>query len=152
VTVDDRRAVNDGGNRRRVVLFVLVGGIAAGVNIVSRIVFSLAVPYEVAIVLAYGCGMTTAYVLNRMLVFMPSGRRVSHEYLRFALVNLVAAAQVWIVSVALARFAFPWVGFAWHAETVAHVIGIVVPAFTSYFGHKHFSFAATLPPADRADK
>ena len=52
-----------------------------------------------------------------------------------------AVAQVWIVSVGLTRFIFPAIGLAWHAETVAHVIGVAVPVFTSYLGHKHFSFA-----------
>jgi putative flippase GtrA len=67
---------------------------------------------------------------------------VASEYTRFALVNLAAVAQVWIVSVGLARLAFPAIGFTWHAETVAHVIGVAIPVFTSYLGHKHFSFAA----------
>jgi len=57
------------------------------------------------------------------------------------LVNLAAVAQVWVVSVGLARLVFPVAGFVWHAETVAHVIGVAVPVFTSYLGHKHFSFA-----------
>ena len=54
----------------------------------------------------------------------------------------LAVAQVWIVSVGLARFVFPAIGFTWHDETVAHVIGVLVPVVTSYLGHKHFSFAA----------
>lgn len=136
------------GDRTRFLLFLLAGGIAAGVNILSRIALSLAMPYEVAIVFAYLCGMTTAYALNKMFVFAPSGRRMSDEYVRFTLINLVAVAQVWIVSVGLVHFIFPFVGFAWHAETVAHVIGVIVPVFTSYLGHKHFSFAAAEPPAD----
>jgi putative flippase GtrA len=86
--------------------------------------------------------MTTAYLLNRHFVFAASGRGVASEYTRFALVNLAAVAQVWIVSVGLARLVFPAIGFTWHAETVAHVIGVAIPVFTSYLGHKHFSFAA----------
>ena len=127
--------------RRRFALFLFAGGAAALVNILSRIALNLAMPYEVAIVVAYLIGMTAAYLLNRHFVFAASGRRVSSEYLRFALVNLAAVAQVWIVSVALARWIFPAAGFAWHAETVAHVIGVAVPVFTSYLGHKHFSFS-----------
>ena len=69
-------------------------------------------------------------------------QRDASEYTRFALVNLAAVAQVWVVSVGLARLVFPAIGFTWHAEIVAHVIGVVVPVFTSYLGHKHFSFAA----------
>ncbi len=128
--------------RRRFILFLGAGGAAAVVNILSRIALNLVIRYEIAIVVAYLIGMTTAYLLNKHFVFAASGRNVTSEYLRFTLVNLAAVAQVWIVSVGLARFAFPAAGFAWHAETVAHVIGVAVPVFTSYLGHKHFSFAA----------
>lgn len=128
--------------RRRFVLFLFAGGAAALVNILSRIAFNWLVPYEVAIVFAYLCGMTVAYLLNKYFVFEMSGRGMTSEYLRFALVNLLAVAQVWVVSVGLARFAFPAAGFTWHADTVAHIIGVIVPVFTSYLGHRHFSFAA----------
>ena len=131
--------------RWRFALFVGAGGTAAIVNIASRIVLSFAMPYEVAIVVAYLFGMTTAYALNKLLVFERSGRTVADEYLRFSVVNAIALAQVWAVSVGLARFVFPWAGFTWHAETVAHVVGVIVPVFTSYLGHKHFSFR----PQDR---
>ena len=129
--------------RQRFVLFLVAGGLAALVNILSRIAFNWIMPYEVAIVVAYLCGMTAAYLLNKRFVFEASGRSVTSEYTRFALVNLLAIAQVWIVSVGLARLVFPAIGFTWHADTVAHVIGVIVPAFTSYLGHRHFSFAKT---------
>ena len=128
--------------QRRFVLFLAAGGTAALVNILSRIALNLVMPYEAAILVAYLCGMTTAYLLNKHFVFAASGRAVATEYMRFVLVNLAALVQVWIVSVGLARLVFPAVSFTWHAGTVAHVIGIVVPVFTSYLGHKHFSFAA----------
>lgn len=128
--------------RKRFALFLFAGGTAALVNILSRIAFNWIMPYEIAIVVAYLCGMTTAYLLNKRFVFEASGRGVASEYTRFALVNLAAVAQVWIVSVGLARLVFPAIAFSWHAETVAHVIGVAVPVFTSYLGHKHFSFAA----------
>ena len=128
--------------RKRFALFLFAGGTAALVNILSRIAFNWLMPYEVAIVVAYLCGMTTAYLLNKRFVFASSGRGVASEYTRFALVNLAAVAQVWVVSVGLARLVFPALSFIWHAETVAHVIGVTIPVFTSYLGHKHFSFAA----------
>lgn len=121
--------------------FVAVGVVAAAANVGSRLVFSLFAPYGWAIVLAYLVGMTTAYILNRMFVFQTSGRSKRDEYLRFSLVNLVALAQVWAVSEGLARYVFPTIGFHWHAETVAHAVGVATPIFSSYLGHKHFSFA-----------
>jgi putative flippase GtrA len=128
--------------RQRFVLFLFAGGAAALVNILSRIALNWFMPYEVAIVVAYLCGMTAAYLLNKHFVFEASGRGMTSEYLRFALVNLLAVAQVWVVSVGLARFVFPAAGFTWYADTVAHIIGVIVPVFTSYLGHRHFSFAA----------
>jgi putative flippase GtrA len=125
----------------RFIAFVLVGGLAAAVNVVSRVALSMVLNYDLSIVIAYLVGMTTAYLLNRYYVFERSGRTVASEYVRFGLVNAVALVQVWLVSVILARHLFPAVGFNWHAELIAHGIGVASPIVTSYFGHKYFSFA-----------
>jgi putative flippase GtrA len=129
-------------DRYRVMLFLLAGGLAATINVLSRIAFNQFMSFEAAIVLAYVVGMTTAYTLNRSFVFKRSGRSVRDEYLRFTIVNLAAVAQVWVVSVLLTRFVFPSIGFLWHTETVSHVIGVTVPVFTSYLGHKNISFSS----------
>ncbi len=121
--------------------FLVTGGVAAGVNVGSRWLLSHAMVYEVAVVVAYLIGMATAYALTRLFVFERSGRTMVDEAVRFALVNMVALVQVWVVSVGLARLVFPAIGFAWHAEDIAHLIGVAIPAVTSYFGHRHFSFA-----------
>jgi putative flippase GtrA len=127
--------------------FIIAGAVAAGLNIGSRIGFSLFVPFSVAIVLAYVVGMSAAYVLNRLFVFEPSGRSRREEYVRFGLVNLVAFIQVWAISEGLARYALPAIGFHWHAEFIAHSIGVAAPVFTSYVAHKHFSFAKSAAGA-----
>ena len=134
---------------RQFAAFVAVGGIAALVNIVSRLLVSRFMSYEAAIVVAYLCGMVTAFFLNRMFVFQAaSSQEASRQFVRFTLVNVVALAQVWVVGVGLARFLLPAVGFNWHAETVAHVIAVASPILTSYVAHKYFSFAETAgPPA-----
>ena len=129
---------------RQFLSFLITGGIAALVNLGTRIAFNFAMPFEVAVIMAYLCGMTTAYVLARQLVFERSGRAVHDEYIRFALVNLIAIVQVWIVSVGLADIIFPRIGFYWYPYTVAHLVGIIIPVFTSYIGHKYFSFAPSI--------
>ena len=120
--------------------FVLAGGAAAAVNIVARLLLSAVVRFDVAVVLAYLVGMATAFILNRQFVFDRSDRRVHSEMMRFVLVNLAALVQVWIVSVGLAEWLFPKVGLTWHAELIAHVIGVLSPVAASYLGHKHFTF------------
>ena len=126
---------------RRFIAFLLTGGIAAAVNVLSRVAFGLAMPYEIAVALAYLVGMTTAFFLARIFVFAGSGRSLHVEYGRFALVNVAALVQVLAVSVLLAKLVFPAIGFAWNAELIAHVIGVLSPVVVSYQGHKRFSFA-----------
>ncbi|MCI1001180.1 GtrA family protein [Ochrobactrum sp. C6C9] len=126
---------------RPFVRFVLSGGLAAAVNIGSRVLLSEVTNFSTAIVVAYLLGMTTAYILMKLFVFEESGRSVGHEYLRFGLVNAVALVQVWGISMLLARYAFPALNYSFHAETVAHVIGVLSPIATSYFMHKYFTFA-----------
>ena len=122
--------------------FLITGGIAALGNFFSRILLAHFMSYEWAVALSYLVGMTVGFSLAKIFVFEPSGRKASHEYTRFAAVNVVALTQVWIISVGLARIVFPGLDFSWQAENVAHAIGLSSTAFTSYWGHKHFSFRA----------
>jgi putative flippase GtrA len=84
--------------------------------------------------------MITAFILARVFVFKPGKGGAHGQFLRFAMVNGLAFAQVWVVSVGLARVIFPAIGFSWCAETVAHIIGVLSPVVTSYVLHKRFSF------------
>jgi len=129
--------------------FVLCGGISALFNILARVGFSQIMIYEAAVVLAYLVGMTIAYLLMKLFVFQPSQRSVSAEYTRFGIINLISLLQVYAVSVGCVRWLFPALGFTWHAETVAHVIGVASPIVTSYVGHKYFTFDRKRPPEPR---
>jgi putative flippase GtrA len=120
--------------------FALAGGVAAAVNILSRWLLSSFLRFEIAVVIAYMIGMVTAFVLTRHFVFERSGRHVRSEVMRFVLVNLVALVQVWIVSVGLAEWVFPWIGLVWQKDLIAHTIGVLSPIATSYVGHKKFTF------------
>ncbi len=122
------------------VRFALTGGVAALVNLASRYLLNLHMGFEIAVALAYLVGMLTAYGLARLFVFQASGRGVRSELVRFAIVNMVALVQVWVISVGLANLVFPAIGFTWHAKDIAHLIGVVSPVVTSYFGHRHYSF------------
>lgn len=125
--------------KSRFFIFALVGGFAGAVNIVARILFSLVIPYEIAIVLAFPIALTVAFLLNRAYVFRTGGNRAA-QFGRFTIVNLAALAQVWLVSVSLARFVFPAFGGVWHGDILAHTIGVISPIATSYFAHKRFTF------------
>jgi putative flippase GtrA len=121
--------------------FLVAGGIAAVVNLGSRYFLNYVTRFEVAVVIAYGLGFATAYVLSSLFVFEPSGRTRATEVRRFAIVNVFSLGIVWVISVGLARGVFPAVHFTWHPEDVSHVIGVLTPAVTSYFGHRFYTFA-----------
>jgi putative flippase GtrA len=122
------------------VRFLALGGFSAGVNLTTRFALQPIVGFEAAVVLAYLTGMVVAYSLFRMFVFGATGRGVATEAIRFAIVNAVAFVLVAVISVGLARVVFPAVGWTWHADDIAHLVGVLSPAVTSWIGHKRYTF------------
>lgn len=120
--------------------FLLTGGLAAAVNFGSRIVYNQWMGFSAAIVLAYLTGMITAFVLARLFVFRDSDRALHQSALWFVLVNAVAVLQTWAISVLLADFVLPAMGVQRFVAEIAHAVGVIVPVFSSYLGHKHLSF------------
>ena len=125
----------------RFLLFTLMGGIAALANIGSRFLLNLVMPYRPAIVLAYLAGMTTAFFLFKFLVFQArSSRRTKREVMFFIGINMLALVQTYLISIALAEYFFPFCGWTFFPRDFAHIVGVIVPVFTSYIGHKYLTF------------
>jgi putative flippase GtrA len=125
---------------REFLRFLATGGIAALVNLLSRYALNKFLSFEVAVALAYLVGMLTAFVLARRFVFAAGEATQSVQLRRFALVNVFSLALAWCTSVVLARHVFPALGFQWHADDVAHFIGVAAPVGASYFGHRAYTF------------
>ena len=135
---------------REFITFVVAGAIAAAINWLSNVLLLFVMPLEWSVVVAYLIGMTTAYTLNRIFVFKLSGRHVHEEYVRFAIVNVIALAQVWLVTMGLARLLLPAIGWTFYPAELAHAVGVASPIVTSYLGHRYFTFAPkpVLEPLD----
>lgn len=125
---------------RQFLVFLLTGGFAAAVNFGSRILYNRAMPFSSAVICAYITGMITAFVLAKLFVFRDSEQATHRAAGWFILVNVVAVAQTWAISMLLVKWALPALGITMFAREIAHGVGVVVPVFTSYLGHKHFSF------------
>ncbi|GAB3348384.1 GtrA family protein [Lysobacter tyrosinilyticus] len=124
---------------RRFLLFLAASGSAALVNIGSRLVFDIWLPYLPSIVLAYLVGMATAFLLNRALVFRDRPGEMHAQAAWFVVVNVFAVLQTVVISLVLARWVLPRFGVP-HADTVAHIIGVAAPAVTSYIAHNRLTF------------
>jgi len=128
---------------RQFMAFLITGGLAAAVNFGSRIVYNQWVDFSAAVVLAYLTGMVTAFVLARLFVFTDSEQSMQRSALWFMLVNLIAVLQTWAISMLLAYYVLPMMGVTRFVAEIAHAVGVVVPVFTSYLGHKHWSFKSS---------
>jgi len=120
-------------------LFIVAGGIAAIVNFSSRILLSAYFNYLFSIIIAYLIGMIVAFVLNRSFVFK-TDNQIYKQIKWFVLVNIAGIIQTTLISLYLAHSLFPAIQLTWHPKEIAHLIGLAVPTFTSYLGHKYITF------------
>lgn len=125
---------------RQFLAFLFTGGLAAIVNFGARILLNQWMGFSAAIVLAYLIGMTTAFFLARLFVFGAGDQSLQRSAALFAAVNLLAVVQTWAVSMVLALWALPALGVTRFVPEIAHAVGVVVPVFSSYLGHKRWSF------------
>lgn len=117
------------------------GAIAALANYGSRFAFSLWLPFEAAVVLAFCVGLASGFVLMRRFAFQGNHGPIASQALRYGAVNLFALLQTLVVSVVLARWLLPPTGLATgQVEAIAHAAGVGIPVVTSYLGHKYFTF------------
>jgi putative flippase GtrA len=84
--------------------------------------------------------MVTAFILAKMFVFKASTQSIRRSALIFTFVNVFAAAQTWIISMGLNFYVLPALGVERYVAEIASAIGIAFPVFTSYLGHKRWSF------------
>jgi putative flippase GtrA len=125
---------------RQFLMFLVTGGTAALVNFSSRIVYSNWLDFSSAVILAYITGMITAFTLAKIFVFKDSQNSIHHSAAYFVLVNMVAIVQTWAISIGLAYYLLPSLGVTFFVQEIAHAAGVIAPVFTSYIGHKRWSF------------
>lgn len=127
-------------NRQEFIVFLMCGGVAALINFASRIALDAWFSFHVSVFFAYIFGMIVAFLLNRYVVFPAATQTLFKSVLYFTLVNCIGFFLTWSISVLVYYQVFIPLMFDFFAKEIAHLIGIVVPVFTSYLGHKHFSF------------
>lgn len=125
---------------RQFMIFLLTGGVAALVNFISRVIYNHWLSFSTSVILAYISGMITAFILAKLFVFNKSQQSLHQSAIFFTLVNLVAVIQTWLISMAMAYYVLPFMGVSVMVPEISHMAGIIVPVFTSYIGHKRWSF------------
>jgi putative flippase GtrA len=120
--------------------FLGCGGLAAGLNWGSRFFFSIFFQFEIAVILAFFVGLLSGFILMRMFVFEGGGQSLAAQARRYMVVNIFALVETLIISIFCAHWLLPTIGVKEYVEAFAHLVGVLAPVATSYFGHKFWTF------------
>ncbi len=127
-------------NMKRLLLFLVAGGLAATANIVSRILFGMFMPYGFSIFLAYCVGLASGYTLNRATAFNDMGGASFSEFVKFVIVNLVSLPIILYASYALRPFLTGFMNQSEYLDTASHTMAVGLGTLVSFFGHRYFTF------------
>ena len=119
--------------------FLAVGGTAALLHWLSRVLLSVWLPFSWAVVIAYGIGMLVAFLLNSFFIF-PKSIKARHIQARnFVMVNLSFFPVVWFASVHINNW-LKSLGMASHSEELAHAMAIPLPMLATFLLYKFYAF------------
>lgn len=110
------------------------------INFVSRIYYNYEFDFSTSIILAYITGMFVAFILGKCFVFRDSKQPLLRSILFFILINSMGLLQTWIISLFLAHTVLPALSIKTYPLEIAHAIGLAFPAFSTFLGHKYFTF------------
>lgn len=130
------------------VWFFAAACLSAAVNFCARYALDPLLGYSAAIVLAYLIGMAVSFLLYQRRVFASSGKALGQELSWFLLINIAGLLQTLVFSVAIYQWCMPLVGWQWHGKEIAHLIGMAIPMFSSFLGHKYLTFKQQQIPAE----
>nr|WP_276559039.1 GtrA family protein [Fluoribacter dumoffii] len=119
---------------------MIAGFISFTVNFCSRILYNESFSFSTSIFLAYITGMITAFILGKLFVFKQSGQTLVQSLIFFILVNCIGMLQTWLVSLLLVFYVLPALDIHQFSREIGHVMGLIFPVFTSYLGHKFWTF------------
>ncbi len=119
--------------------FLAVGGLAALLHWLARILLSVWLPFSVALIIAYGVGMAVAFLLNSFYVFPNSEKSRRSQIRDFILVNLAFFPVVWLTSIQINHWLKAY-GVVLYTEEIAHALAISVPMLVTFLIYKFVAF------------
>ena len=124
---------------KQFLIFLIVGGLAAFFNWLSRIILSFWLPFSYAVIFAYGVGMTVAFVLNAIFVFKNSVEPLKNQIISFAIINLAFLPVVWFSSIMLNNYLIS-LNFIKYPKEIAHGLAVCLPPLVTFLLYKFFAF------------
>lgn len=122
--------------------FLAVGGLAAFLHWLSRIMLSNWLPFSWAVASAYAVGMLVAFSLNRIFVFPKSNKPIRTQARDFIIVNLSFFPLVWLASMEINQVLLS-LGMIRYTEALAHGIAVALPMLATFLIYKFIAFKDT---------
>jgi putative flippase GtrA len=121
--------------------FLLVGALAAMANFGSRFAFENYFGFVGSLIAAFGVGLATAFVLNRIFVFPASGKGIRREFALFTMFNIFAFPVVVGGSFAFHHYFFSNFVSETTSKALSHGIAVILPSFVTFAAQKLYTFS-----------
>jgi len=129
----------------QIIVFGILSGLAALVNIGSRIILSQFISFQIAVSGAYLFGMTLNFILNKRFTFPDGPRKTIAELRTFSCIALVGLLLTNILAAGcLVLFSQLFSASLPTIETMAHTTAVGLVGVYSFLGHKYFSYRQGL--------
>jgi putative flippase GtrA len=127
---------------RQFLLFLCVGGLAAFLNWLSRILLSQWLFFDWAVTVAYGIGILVAFLLNSFLVFPKSTKPKKQQARDFFITNICFFPVVWISAIEVNSI-LQYYEVIRYTEAIAHAIALGIPMLATFLIYKFIAFKDT---------
>lgn len=127
---------------RQFLLFLAVGGLAAFLHWLARILLSHWFSFSWAVTVAYGVGILVAFLLNSFFVFPKSTKPKQQQARDFIITNICFFPVVWVFAIE-ANSILQYYGVVRCTEAVAHAIAVGIPMFATFLIYKLIAFKDT---------
>lgn len=124
---------------RQFLLFLCVGGLAAFLNWLSRILLSQWLSFSWAVTVGYGVGILVAFLANSFFVFPKSTKSIQQQASDFIITNICFFPVVWVSAIGL-NLILQYNGVIRYTEAIAHAIAIGIPMFATFLIYKLIAF------------
>jgi putative flippase GtrA len=131
--------------------FILTGVIATLGNVSAVWIARLFVPFEFALPAGIVAGLAISFTLSKFFAFgSRSWAGAGGEAWRFLIVHAVGCAVYMTTAVSIGRFLLGHGLIIKAAETCGILFGAGTMTFTSYFGHRFFTYRTYFVPPTAA--
>jgi putative flippase GtrA len=128
-------------NIRELFRFLLTGVVATLGNLTMVWAVDHFVAYQWSLLLGLSTGFSISFLMSKLFAFRSrTWRNAHHEAGRFMLVYGVGSTIYWCVSMVAGTSVLPHLMPKQYAHLVAVIIGAGIMTFTSYFGHRFFTY------------